>query len=151
MTRLNYARAVALTASITASSVLSGAVISAFTGPPDSTGRKPSGTPTPSLVIWPEPKNTPTHTADEKAHTNTTADEHAGSGVPHLARPQDYSNPYPDEKTHADASSNEYANLNQHTNANTYRSPDISATTNPHTNSDKVAYADTHAYEYATP
>ena len=89
MTRLDYARAVALTASITASSVLSATVVSGFSGPPtkasDSlpsatqTVGQPSqpspspvahpmsdGTPTPPLFIWPEPKVTPTHTPTRK-------------------------------------------------------------------------------------
>ena len=86
---------------------------------------------------------------DEKTHADASAYEHAGSGAPHLVGTQGYSDSYPDEKTHADASSNKYANFNQHTNTDIYCSPDISAAAKPHTNSDKVAYADTHTYEYA--
>ena len=151
MTRLNYARAVALTASITASSVLSGAVVSAFYR---SAGFYREKTVRHTYSVTRDLAGTKEYSnsyPDEKAHTKPLP-----TSMPALAfhiwpDPKITPTHTPDEKTHADASSNEYANLNQHTNANTYRSPDISAATNPHTNSDKVAYADAHAYEYATP
>ena len=88
---------------------------------------------------------------DEKSYANTAACERADSVSRHLAGTQDHADSYPDEKSHADASSNKYANLNQHTNTDISRSPDICATTNPHTNSNKAADSDAHTYEYTTP